>query len=118
MANRLNSNIFHLGLRCEEQIEELTIGGVALSEAPISDPCPGPHDIEQSIWHELQRASGYHFSTLIVRRLPDGVCLQGVLEADDATCLQDVYDLVKRIACVDRVLTQFVVREAQPVQNS
>jgi hypothetical protein len=118
MANRLDSNIFHQGVHWEEQVEELAMGGVALSEAPVSDPCRGPHDVEQAVWHGLQCASGYHFSTLIVRRLQDGVCLQGVLEAEDATCLQDVYSLVKSIACVDRVLTQFVVRESRMVHNS
>lgn len=80
----------------------------------VCDPLLGQHEVEQNVWRELQQASGGHFSSLIVRRVPNGVCLQGVLEIDDEDFLGDVDDLVRRVACVDRVLNQVVVRDSRP----
>ena len=77
----------------------------------ILDPLLGPHEVEQNVWHELQQVSSGHFSSLVVRRLPDGVCLQGVIETADIDFLDDVERLVKRVACVDRVLNQLLIRE-------
>jgi hypothetical protein len=120
MANRLDSKNFHQVTPWEEQSEDQVDGVVAVSE-PLTDsysgPFAGPHEIEQAIWHELQNSSGCRFSTLIVRRLPDGVCLQGVLETEDDAFLEEVDNRVKRIACVNRVLTQFVVRDSQTCKN-
>ncbi|MDB5387816.1 MAG: hypothetical protein JWM11_3462 [Planctomycetaceae bacterium] len=80
-------------------------GGVA-----VSAPLLNLHEVEQNVWRELQQASGGHFSSLIVRRLHDGVCLQGVLETEDEKFMDGVDTLVKRVACVNRVLNQLVVR--------
>lgn len=77
----------------------------------VLDPLLGPHGVEQNVWRELQQASGGCFSSLIVRRMEDGVCLQGVLETGDQNFLGGVDGLVKRVACVNRVLNQLVVRE-------
>jgi hypothetical protein len=80
-------------------------------EAIFCDPLLGQHEVEQSIWRELQSAPGVHFSSLTVRRVRDGVCLQGVMEADeDSSC--DVCDIVKRVAHVENVLNQLLVRES------
>lgn len=77
----------------------------------VLDPLCNPHEFEQNVWRELQLVPGGRFSSLTVRRMDDGVCLQGVLETSDNDCLGDVTSLVKRVACVDRVLNQIVVRQ-------
>lgn len=83
----------------------------------FSDPLLCHHEIEQTIWRELQSIPGVQFSSLTVRRVPRGVCLQGVMEvAADSACA-DVCNLVKRIAHVENVVNQLVVCEsARPVR--
>lgn len=78
----------------------------------ISDPHLSHHEVEQTIWRELQSIPGVHFSSLTVRRLPRGVCLQGVMEADGDGAMPDVCDLIKRIAQVENVVNQLLVRES------
>lgn len=78
----------------------------------ISDPLLSHHEIEQLIWRELQSLSHVHFSTLTVRRVPAGVCLQGVVEADDADACVDIDCIVKRIANVETVVNLLLVRES------
>lgn len=83
----------------------------------ISDPLLSHHEVEQTIWRELHSAPGLHFSSLTVRRVPQGVCLQGVVEVDgDATC-PDICKLVKRVAQVDNVVNLLLLCEApRPVR--
>lgn len=79
----------------------------------VLDPLLGPHEVEQQVWRELQQASGGQFLSLIVRRMEGGVCLQGVLETGNDDFLCDVDSLVKRVACVEHVLNQLVMRKSQ-----
>lgn len=66
-----------------------------------------PHRIEQEVQHELLSHPGFHFSSLVIRRLDNGVCLQGVLEIDgDAP---DVCSVAQRVAGVDQVLNRLVI---------
>lgn len=83
----------------------------------ISDPLLIHHEVEQAIWRELHSTPGLHFSSLTVRRVSQGVCLQGVVEVDgDATC-PDICKLVKRVAQVDTVVNLLLVCEApRPVR--
>jgi hypothetical protein len=46
-------------------------------------------------------------ASLVIRRIPNGVCLEGVLESDAA---QDVCTLARSIAGVDEVLNHLVIR--------
>jgi hypothetical protein len=106
MPNRPYAEAFYEPNVWEESDESYS--GVA-----VLDPLLGQHEVEQTIWWELQQATEGHFSSLIVRRIHDGVCLQGVLETADDGVLQHVDSLVKRVAQVDRVLNQLVVRESR-----
>lgn len=83
----------------------------ACNVTTFCDPLLGHHEVEQSIWRELHSIPGIHFSSLTVRRVPQGVCLQGVMEADGDGCCPDVCNLVKRIAQVENVVNQLLVRE-------
>lgn len=76
----------------------------------VSDPLLVHHEIEHLVWRELQSVPGAHFSSLTVRRVPDGVCLQGVMETDEDVAV-DICDVVRRAAPVGTVVNQLVIRE-------
>ena len=67
-----------------------------------------PHRLEQDIRHQLMLESNLNFTSLVVRRINNGVCLEGVLETDDDSC--DVENVVRRVADVQNVLNCLVVR--------
>jgi hypothetical protein len=71
--------------------------------------CSATHDYERDIQRRLLETPGLHFSSLVIRRLDNGVCVQGVLETADPHI--DVARLVRDISGVDRVIDQVVVRE-------
>ena len=48
-----------------------------------------------------------HFSTLVVRRINNGVCLQGVLEADAGS--PDVCSIAQRVSGVEHVLNHLLI---------
>lgn len=74
---------------------------------PIAERCASPHFVEQEVQRELLAEPSLHFASLVVRRIDDGVCLQGVLEADDKTC--DVSRIAQRVAGVRHVLNRLVI---------
>jgi hypothetical protein len=67
------------------------------------------HDYEREIQRRLMAAPGLHFSSLVVRRLDNGVCIQGVLETSGPHL--DVARLVRETSGVDNVIDQIVVRD-------
>ena len=74
-----------------------------------------PHHVEQEVQRELLSDPRLKFASLVIRRLDNGVCLQGVLEAgEDAP---DVCSVAQRVAGVEHVLNRLVVtpmREVPP----
>lgn len=40
------------------------------------------HSVESAVCRELLAESGASFDSLVVRRIPNGVCLEGVMHAD------------------------------------
>ncbi len=49
---------------------------------PVSDSATAdlpPHLLEQHVHRELCRTGGLAYSSVVVRRLPNGVCLEGVV---------------------------------------
>jgi hypothetical protein len=69
-----------------------------------------PHGLEKAVHRRLRAQPGLRFASLVIRRIPNGVCLEGVLESDAD---QDVCNLARSVAGVDEVLNHLVVR--QPV---
>lgn len=67
-----------------------------------------PHRLEQDVRYRLMSDPRLNFTSLVVRRLDDGVCLEGVLETEDDST--DVEHLVRRVAGVNQVLNNLVVR--------
>lgn len=66
-----------------------------------------PHRVEQDVQRELLADPRLKFSSLVVRRIDNGVCLQGVLESDDDS--PDVCSIAQRVAGVRHVLNRLVV---------
>ncbi|HUG93540.1 MAG TPA: BON domain-containing protein [Planctomycetaceae bacterium] len=66
------------------------------------------HELEHTVQRELLAQPDLDFSSLVVRRIPGGVCLEGVLE----TCVgaSDVTSLARRVAGVQQVLNHLVIR--------
>jgi hypothetical protein len=76
-----------------------------------SHPEPvAPHRLEHAVRAHLMSHPKLRFSTLVIRRIPNGVCLQGVLE--DSVDL-DVCNLARSVAGVTEVLNHLVVRQRQ-----
>jgi hypothetical protein len=67
-----------------------------------------PHRFEQDVRFRLMAEPTLNFTSLTVRRIPNGVCLEGVLETDDD--LPDISRLLRRITGVEKVLNYLVVR--------
>jgi osmotically-inducible protein OsmY len=72
-------------------------------------PAPMPHQIECEVQRALMSHPHLRFSSLVVRRLENGVCLTGVLEADDDA--PDVVSIAQRVQGVDQVLNRLLVSE-------
>ena len=69
---------------------------------------PEPHALERAIQQELLNQSDVRFSSLVVRRFRDGVCLQGVIEVEND--VPDVERLTRELSGLDRVMNHLVVR--------
>lgn len=78
---------------------------------PASVPAPVlplGHSFEARICHDLMARPELEFSSLVVHRTPDGVCLEGVVSttAEDV----DVCRMVREVAGVNAVLNHLVMR--------
>ena len=69
-----------------------------------------PPQVEQEVRRHLLTHPNLKFSSLVIRRIRDGVCLEGVLEADQT--VPDVCRLAQSVAGVRQVLNHLVVRES------
>ncbi len=76
-------------------------------EAPsATSPAPG-HSFEARIRHDLMACPELEFSSLVVRRIPDGICLEGVVST--AADRHGVCQLVREVAGVNAVLNHLVM---------
>jgi osmotically-inducible protein OsmY len=66
-----------------------------------------PHQVELAVQRELLAQPKLHFASLVVRRINNGVCLQGVLESDPDS--PDVCSIAQRITGVREVLNHLVI---------
>lgn len=66
-----------------------------------------PHRVEHAVQRALLGHPHLHFASLVVRRINNGVCLQGVLEADENA--PDVSSIAQRVDGVQQVLNRLVV---------
>lgn len=97
---------------------------LAVSHSPVAwdDPVPPgssvaivapdrvktpPHAIETQVRNRLAGQEGVHFLELVVRRVPDGVCLEGVMQTENDAL--DVSQVVREIAGVERVINRLLI---------
>lgn len=78
----------------------------------IPTPAYEPHNLERAVRRRLISEPGFEFSSLVVRRLNDGVVLEGVLEAD--ADLDDIDRLAGAVEGVNRVLNRLVIKRPAP----
>ena len=72
-----------------------------------------PHQVESEVRRTLLAVPELSFASLVVRRVPDGVCLEGVLETGaDAP---DVCRLARTVLGVERVINHLLVRSRLPL---
>ena len=73
-----------------------------------------PHEMERSVRNRLLSEPGVSFSSLVVRRFQNGLCLQGIVVIEaDAPGETDVGRLVREVAGVEEIINQLVVRRRQ-----
>lgn len=70
------------------------------------------HQVEEDVRRQLLSDDSLHFSDLVVRRVPDGVCLEGYLEMDCDS--EHVCCLAQRVAGVDKVLNRLMTCSSSP----
>ena len=93
-------------------VDSSDLGNFAEKKPNLSDSQVlrfGDHRIEQRVQQLLLSDPSLNFSTLVVRRIADGVCLEGVLEVEASAT--DVCSLARQVAGVEQVLNHLVVRE-------
>ncbi len=72
-----------------------------------------PHALEQQVQRCLLQTPHVRFPSLVVRRLRDGVCLEGVMESDDEC--PDVCGLARQVSGVQRVINHLVIRHTEEI---
>ncbi|MDX1968413.1 MAG: hypothetical protein SFV23_14650 [Planctomycetaceae bacterium] len=70
-----------------------------------------PHSIECEVSHRLQQVPELEIETLVVRRTPCGVCLEGRIEVNGDV---DIPKLLRGIPGLDEVINHLVVVPADP----
>lgn len=70
-----------------------------------------PHRIESEVRRALMAQPDLHFKVLVVRRVKNGVFLEGVVDADDGA--PDITQLAGQVAGVGFVINRLMVRTPQ-----
>lgn len=65
------------------------------------------HSMESGVRRELIANPGFSVSSLVVRRIPNGVCLEGVVRVHDETA--DVISVARRVMGVEKVQNHLLV---------
>lgn len=87
--------------------------------APTPKTQHSPYALESSVRRELLSDEGLCFSKLVVRRTPQGVCLEGVLELDRCVADADLMSAALRVAGVGTVQNNLVTRTtATPAESA
>ena len=97
-------------MRYQEKTSSVVRSPIAhSSHASTRPPEVGPHQIEEDVQRKLLSYPELQFSSLVIRRTPDGVCLEGVLEVEK-DC-PDIGRLARGVSGVHEVLNHLVIRK-------
>lgn len=84
------------------------------SPAPVHD-LDAPHDMEREVHRRLQGEPGIAIKSLVVRRTPSGVCLEGRIETQDRDV--DLRRLMADIPGLREVINHIVICCPWPRQD-
>jgi len=73
------------------------------------------NDLKRAVQQALDSQPAVNFSSLEIRQIEGGICLEGVLETNDQP--PDIEHLVRSVADVDRILNRLVVRQLHEPEN-
>ena len=73
------------------------------------------HSVESAVRRRLLSEPGYQITQLVVRRLGDGVCLEGVVYVDEGAA--DVSSVVREVRGVRGVLNRMLVCDSPDCQT-
>lgn len=96
----------------DDTVTDWGSGTFSLKDMPAESTAEPPHQLEQAVRRELMNQPTLKFSSLVVRRMPNGVCLEGVVESIGSA--SDIGQIVNTVAGVDRVVNRLVVRNPAP----
>jgi osmotically-inducible protein OsmY len=82
--------------------------GTSAFDAPSSHHGESPHQIEQDVRRSLLATPSLRFSALVIRRIDNGVCLEGFVESGCE--VEDAARLANEVAGVNDVLNRLVVK--------
>jgi hypothetical protein len=77
------------------------------SEGVAVPDLDAPHALEREVHRRLQSQPGLDIKSLVVRRLPNGVCLEGRIEAENDAV--DLRRLMSGLAGVDELVNHIVI---------
>jgi len=102
----------HIRIPAPDDQSVATEIGLAKSSEKVP-PIDEAHDgssstLERAVRQKLMSDPGVNISSLVVRQIEGGVCLEGILETNNDQT--DVERLVQSVASVDRVLNRLVTR--------
>ena len=102
--------------RCEERVPQSMVDTVRLGDETtrvVKRPTVVPHQFEHEIQRQLLSQPELEFSSLVVRRTQNGVCLEGTLKTGKAA--PDICAIVRQVAGVTEVLNHLVVHQADMI---
>ena len=93
--------------RAPVALDDLVPSGSSLAVVAPNRVDRQPHAIETAVRNKLTGQKAMRVLKLAVHRVPDGVCLEGVMEGD-ADC-RDVSKMVREIAGVEKVINHLLI---------
>ena len=105
--------------KCGTPVSSDAMPAIVDSPVAFDDPVPAdsgifrdiepqrPHSLERQVLRRLLGHPELTFSSLVVRRTPEGICLEGMLTSTEGP---DVCSLARQVAGVDQVLNHLLVQ--------
>jgi len=75
-----------------------------------------PHGLEQEVHARLSQHPDLVVKSLVVRRIPNGVCLEGRVEVPDDN--YDLFQLIRDIPGLDEMVNHLVINHAGTVRQT
>ena len=74
------------------------------------------HVIELAVQRELLARKKWSFHSLVVHRMRDGICLQGVVQGGKDTDTGEICDLAREVAGVTNVINHLVLQHPEAAE--